>query len=160
MLRIAGLPNVLSGLKFTQLRASERRDVARRSRRRCATAVLWFNELLQEGNAVPLTCGCDDGDHDWYFCPPEDYSQAPDNAPPCSSCKQSIAPGSIVAKFERIDYDEDGEELWSDVFFCEPCADLYFSFSELGFACIDPTENMMGLAKEYAETYGQHEGRK
>lgn len=40
---------------------------------------------------------------------------------------------------------------------CLRCADLYFSFEDLGFECVSPYENMVELAKQYAETYGKQE---
>jgi hypothetical protein len=49
-------------------------------------------------------------------------------------------------------YDPDSINLPS-VFMCERCTDLFFSFDDLGFECVSPYEDMIGLAKEYHDLY-------
>lgn len=118
---------------------------------------------------MPLACSCDnDGDYDWYYTDPDDYTAFPKTRrrKRCSSCKELIEHGEQAARFgrsrparteieERI-YGDDGSD-WeavqlADRWLCERCADLYFSFREVGYDCISPDENMLELAKEYAET--------
>lgn len=115
---------------------------------------------------MSLSCSTgDDGDFSWYYTPPEDFT--PFDRPKrkrCSSCKELISIGALTLKFschrppkneieDRI-YGEDGEIPIADKFLCEGCGDQYFNLSELGF-CIDPTENMIELLKEYVENYGR-----
>ena len=51
-------------------------------------------------------------------------------------------------------YGEDGEIPLAPFYFCEICADLYFSLFELGFECLGPGEDMREMVKEYAVVYG------
>lgn len=118
---------------------------------------------------MPLTCYCDfDGDYSWWYENPDDYEEVPKPNriyPPvkrhkCSSCNKLIAYGSLGARFQRwrnpvsdvereIYQDDWGEVELADMWLCEECADLWFSFNELGFECVSPEENMLELAKEY-----------
>jgi len=36
---------------------------------------------------------------------------------------------------------------------CERCADLYFSFLELGYECVQPEEDMTELSADYADLH-------
>lgn len=112
---------------------------------------------------MPLTCACDSGDDcRWYYDPPDDYwvFKGP-RRKRCSSCQELIAVGTTVAVFGRWRppaddvecriYGEDGEIKLAPMYLCERCADLYFSFCDLGYGCVSPDENMLELAKEYAE---------
>ncbi len=118
---------------------------------------------------MPLSCDCDnDGDYDWFYIVPRDYSTlATKRRKRCSSCKKLIDIGAVIAEFDcyrppkddvedRI-YGEDGEIPIASKYLCEPCADLWYSFRELGFDCIDPTENMNNLARQYAELRSSNE---
>ena len=119
---------------------------------------------------MSLSCSCDfDGDYDWYFYAPDDYSTLEtSHRKRCSSCNTLVDIGSTIARFEcyrqpkwEVEisiYGEDGEIPIADKILCEECADIYFSLYELGFECISPTENMRGLAIEHKET--QLENRK
>jgi hypothetical protein len=115
---------------------------------------------------MPLSCSCDyDGGVAWHYYPPGDYTPARASGARrrCSSCKTLIQYCEPTAVFEcsrpaQSDIEEmiygEGEEIpIADKRLCERCADLYFSFVELGYECIAPDENMIDLAKEYGETH-------
>ena len=121
---------------------------------------------------MPLTCECDlYGDYEWFYERPQDYGTLQTKVRVrCTSCNDLIDLGAVVAVFacyrfpksdleENIYGGEDAEIQLADKRICERCADLYFSFEELGFACVSPTENMMELAKEYADVYGPREAK-
>jgi len=114
---------------------------------------------------MTLSCSCDtDGDFAWYYEPPRDYSTLESKRRKrCSSCNDLIDIGSTIARFlvyrpvktfveERI-FGDDGEVYLADKILCEKCADLYFSFDDLGFSCVAPDENMIELAREYSQVY-------
>lgn len=116
---------------------------------------------------MPLTCYCEwepePGNWCWYG--PDDYSTfEASRRKRCSSCHNLIDHASIVAKFERrripatdvevAIFGEEGEIPLAPFYLCEECADLWFSFHDLGFECVGPEENMRDLVKEYAEVYG------
>lgn len=116
---------------------------------------------------MPLSCSCDfDYEPGSWFCEhPADYSTLETaKRRRCSSCGDLIDIGATVAKFPRWRvpetfvevniFGEDGQIPLAPSYFCERCADLFFSLAELGFECITPTENMVEMVKEYAETYG------
>lgn len=124
---------------------------------------------------MPLSCECPDGGFvDWFYESPDDYMEM-DYRPlrlellfggqlikvrrkRCSSCKDFIQQGSMVAKFTRFRGALTNKEArargdiikLAPVYLCERCSDLYFSFSELGYTCIAPDEDMLELAEEYA----------
>ncbi len=114
---------------------------------------------------MSLSCGYNDGDFSWFYTPPNDFT--PFEGPKrkrCSSCKELIDIGALSLKFscyrppkdeieDRI-HGEDGEIPIADKHLCEKCGDQYFNLSELGF-CIDITNNIMDLLKEYVEEYGR-----
>ena len=115
---------------------------------------------------MPLTCWCDTfGDYDWYYNTPDDYDTLrTKRRVRCSSCRDLIDIGAVIALFscyrppcseieDRI-WGDDGEVPIADKRLCEKCADLFFSFDDLGFRCVAPDEHMSSLAKEYAEIYG------
>lgn len=113
---------------------------------------------------MPLGCGYYDGDCEWYFVVPDDYSIAQrtksGRRKKCS-CGTLINPGEICLVFDcsrtpRTDIEERiyGDEVpLANRLLCERCADLYFSFFELGFNQVSPNESMPDLAKEYAAIY-------
>lgn len=112
---------------------------------------------------MPLSCSCD-GNYDWYYIPPDDYSTFLEKRRKrCSSCNELVNIGETIAEFschrqpkdeieERI-YGECGEIDIANKILCEKCAGIYFSLQELGFECVSPVENMRDLAKEHIETY-------
>lgn len=113
---------------------------------------------------MPLSCSCDYPDIcEWYYTDPDDYTvmSGTGRRKRCSSCGELIALGSITARFRRWRNPRSDieESIYSDevplasMYLCERCADLYFSFVELGFECVGPWENMLELAHEYAEEY-------
>jgi hypothetical protein len=114
---------------------------------------------------MPLSCGYGDEDSSWFFIPPDDFTtfEGPKRKR-CCSCKELIDIGALSLKFachrppkneieDRI-YGEDGEIPLADKFLCEPCGDQFMNLEALGF-CIDITENMIDLLKEYVENYGR-----
>lgn len=116
---------------------------------------------------MPLTCKCDTeivpGMTVWYA--PTDYSTLPGTRRKrCASCETLISPKDTVTAFNRCKipstdieirmYGEYGEIPRATQYHCEECADLWFSFRELGFKCINPDENVRNLTQEYAELYG------
>lgn len=121
---------------------------------------------------MPLSCYCDSDDCSWYYRAPDDYEKFLETKrrKRCSSCNDLIAHGEMVARFNcnrpakddvelRI-YGDDPEAIpMADKWLCERCADLYFSFVELGFDCVAPDENMLELAKDYANSRQTGEGR-
>ena len=116
---------------------------------------------------MSLSCSCDfGGECDWYFDTPSDYSTLnTKRGRKCCSCGDKIKPGETVVRFNRTrpprsEYEERrfGDD-WDAIplaswYQCERCADLFFSFAELGFECVSPAEDMRELAKEYAAVYG------
>ena len=107
---------------------------------------------------MSLSCECGDAEERWYYGP-SDYSKlATKYSRKCCSCKEKISVGDICVEFlrarrtnsdveERIYGDEIRTAPW---YMCERCGDLYFSLEELGF-CIDISDSMLDLVKEYAE---------
>jgi predicted RNA-binding Zn-ribbon protein involved in translation (DUF1610 family) len=118
---------------------------------------------------MSLSCSCDYDGYGPYYYPPDDYSVMPDNKrrKRCSSCGTLIEHGSTVAEFtrDRCPQSDIEESIYGDgpsvplasVFLCETCADLYFSFYELGFECVSPYDNMRDLLKDYAALRGEGE---
>ena len=114
---------------------------------------------------MSLSCSCD-SEYAWYFDIPEDYSAFPSQGrrKRCS-CGELIEHECTCLKFrcwrlpkdeveERIHGGDDAEVSIADKWLCERCADLYFSFVELGYECVHPGENMVDLAKNML-TIGQ-----
>ena len=110
-----------------------------------------------------LTCACYESEEpDWWWHVPEDYTRLPTKRRQrCKSCWCLIDVGATCAKFARSRgpkdeienriYGEDSDDIQMAAWwFCERCADLYFSLTELGY-CIDPQDDMRELVKEYAE---------
>lgn len=113
-----------------------------------------------------LSCHCPEcDDAEWFYTPPENYELIPHRISNrrfrCASCKQLIDHGSTVIRFERtrpaasaIEERIFGEHSYAvpiaPLFWCERCADLYWSLTELGY-CVGPEEDVRELVKEYAE---------
>lgn len=123
---------------------------------------------------MSLSCSCDyDGEADWYWWPPKDYSiykKLRGQHCCCKGCTHMIGYGQTVGEVTRsrppthweIEYivgwgDEADPEFkyLASAFMCERCTDLFFSFQDLGFECVSPYESMVGLAKEYHDIYGR-----
>jgi hypothetical protein len=109
---------------------------------------------------MPLSCGCDEDSCTWFFFPPKDYTSAHviGRRHRCT-CGDLIDHGSTCLKFDIFRYPTSDieERIYGDEvplaarWLCERCADLYFSFVELGFDCVNPEENMLELIAEYAD---------
>lgn len=111
---------------------------------------------------MSLSCSCA-SEYAWYFDTPKDYSVFPKQGKrKRCSCGELIEHEAICLKFkcwrlpddeveERIYGGDDAEVPIADKWLCERCADLYFSFVELGYECVHPGENMVELVKEYAD---------
>ena len=112
--------------------------------------------------SLSCSCGYDyDSDYNRFFTPPGCYSQFDQEKGECSSCGATLLRGHLCAKFLEYEFDDEGTEVeTAPQYLCERCADLYFSFLELGFTCVCPDDNMPELAKEYADVYGQKEDQK
>lgn len=114
---------------------------------------------------MSLSCACSYEESDWYYLEPEDYRTYPVAArrKKCASCGERIKSGHLCTEFERYrfarnDIEEricgSDNEIWlASMWLCERCSDLYFSFDELGYSCVDPWENMLDLAHEYADLH-------
>jgi hypothetical protein len=110
---------------------------------------------------VSLSCSCyTGGDIEWWWYNPDDYSTLDTSRRKrCKSCGVLIDIGATVAKFRRTRYPRNDveERIYGEAeeipqapwYHCEACADQFFNLSELGF-CVDPTDNMRELVREYA----------
>jgi len=110
---------------------------------------------------MSLTCSCD-GDYDWYYDKPDDYSLLETNRRRrCVSCNDLIELGATVTlhtcwRPPNCDYEENrfGDEVQlANKYHCEKCADIEFNLTELGF-CINLGDNMNDLLHDYHEVYG------
>jgi hypothetical protein len=124
-------------------------------------------QVESEGGMMGLSCDCGGGDYAWWYEPPDDYCKlTTKRRRRCFSCKELIDIGATAAKFDRwreyrndIEWRIYGDDVpLSPEYFCEECADLFFSLDELGF-CITLTEgeSMKDLVSEYHEFYGPPE---
>jgi hypothetical protein len=116
---------------------------------------------------MPLTCSCPDIDEDtaWFFIEPDDFTKLnTKKRKRCCSCKKLININDTCIKFTRFRfsrtdveikiYSEDVEIPIASFYMCEKCGDQYYNLSNLGF-CIDISENMFELLKEYSKEYGR-----
>ena len=100
-----------------------------------------------------LSCDCGDGDYEWFYELPDDFSTMHKNPGiPCCSCKKAIGYGATVLKFECMDIED---KPIPNKYLCEKCGDLYLSFVDLGFCDTSPDQLMTELLAEYHETYGR-----
>jgi hypothetical protein len=104
---------------------------------------------------MPLLCGYDWNDVDWWYISPEDFEQyTPMRGKRCCSCKTMIRHGDSAGRFERGRYPNNDIEdriYGSEVplaawWMCERCAGLFFSLEDLGYSITLP-DNMVTLAK-------------
>lgn len=117
-----------------------------------------------------LTCSCDydpePGDKIWLE--PKDYTPlATKQARKCCSCKAAIMPSELCAEVPRKKipetdieiriYGEEGKPL-APAWLCERCADLCFSFIELGY-CAEPWADQRELLAEYVDMHAPAELR-
>ena len=111
---------------------------------------------------MSLSCDCD---IDWYPDPGDVIGYPPDEytildtprRKRCMSCKELIALGSQVGRFEHYKipegdieeriYGDDGEVPRAPRYMCEACMDIYFSLTELGYCISD--NNMRAALTEY-----------
>ena len=110
---------------------------------------------------MPLTCYCDDGEFDWYYRRPNDYSEMPERKrrTRCSSCGSLLNAKDTVTEFEcyrepssDVEYEiYDDQVPLASKWLCETCSDLWFSLDDLGFKCVAPDEPIRDLVREYAE---------
>jgi hypothetical protein len=115
-----------------------------------------------------LSCACDEWDGEgvaWTF--EHDFVQfmgtyKHNRRKRCCSCKRLIDLGSLCVKFERfrmaisnIEYNihGDSEIPMADWYMCESCGEIFLNLDALKF-CIDITEPMPELLKEYHEMTG------
>lgn len=115
---------------------------------------------------MSLSCGCPDGDYEYWFSPPCDFEKLKTSRRQrCYSCKQLIDVGDDVGVFgswrsPRSDIEDriHGDEVhMANKYMCEECAGLYFTFEDLGF-CITLGGNMRDLIKDYQDI--QHWNRR
>lgn len=108
-----------------------------------------------------LSCLCDyDGDGWWYYKPDDYQMLTTGRRCRCCSCHALIDIGAQCVRFSRARHarSEIEENIHGDVielaywYMCEPCGDIYYSLSELGF-CITLGDSMPELLEEYVETY-------
>lgn len=113
-----------------------------------------------------LTCSCPDIEDDmWSYIEPDDFTiLSTVKRKRCKSCNKLINIGDTSLRFNRLRYPKndieeriygEGNEIdLAPYYMCEKCGDQYFNLSALGF-CIDITEYMFNLLKEYREIYGR-----
>ena len=99
---------------------------------------------------------------DWWYWSPGGYTEAPPGRRRrrCCSCRELIAHGATVARFERArapvtdaEADRSDEVPLAPWWMCERCADVFFSLEDLGF-CLDLDHNVMRTLAEYQARYG------
>lgn len=112
---------------------------------------------------MSLACECYNDSPEWWWFQPDGYTTLTrKRRRRCKSCGALIDVGSVCAEFTRT-RDANGEieeRIYGsgpDVplpswWHCERCADLFFSLTELGY-CVDPSESMLALVKEYASEH-------
>lgn len=112
---------------------------------------------------MSVACYCGDGDHDWFYYPPADFSKLETSRRQrCYSCRELITIGADCGKFgrdrypaseieERI-YGEGSEVPLADVYMCEECVGLFWSITDLGFCInLERGEKMRNLVKELGD---------
>lgn len=107
-----------------------------------------------------LSCSYDDDNYSWFFEIPSGFSTLQTSRRKrCCSCNNLINKNATVLPFNRYRQFQteieqriygDSEINIATFYMCEPCGDQYLNLSELGF-CIDITENMFDLLKEYQD---------
>lgn len=115
-----------------------------------------------------LTCSCDDsaepGDKLWME--PKGYGHlATKRSRKCCSCKNRIEIGELCAEVPRVKVPEtdievriygEEEKPLASAWMCERCADLCFSFIELGY-CAEPWEDQRELLADYVDMHAPAE---
>ena len=114
---------------------------------------------------MSLSCSCQEWDGDgWAFYGATDFKKfEASRRKRCCSCKVLIDIGTDALEFERFRYpisqiEEDiygngGEITLASYWMCEKCGEIYLNLDDLGF-CVDITEKMSDLLKEYQEMTG------
>ena len=115
---------------------------------------------------MSLSCSCEydpaPGDIVWEG--PENYAPlTTKRSRKCCSCNVRIAVGDLCAEVPRFKVPESDIELriygendkpLASVYMCEECADLCFSFVDLGY-CASPWEDQRDLLADYVEMQGE-----
>ena len=112
---------------------------------------------------MSLSCYCDDGDFDWYYNGPDDYTTLnTKRSRKCCSCKARIKVGDLCVKFTRCERPNEESVSWrihgderplAPYFMCEACGDQYFNLEALGFCISVGSDNMQRLREEYVACY-------
>lgn len=112
---------------------------------------------------MSLSCSCSEWDGEgtgFYY--PEDYTiYNKTRRKRCNSCNQMISHGDTCIEFKRyrgatefeIDrgiYSDECVIPLASEYFCETCADGYFSLTEIGY-CVTPDDEVSELLLEYQE---------
>jgi hypothetical protein len=112
-----------------------------------------------------LSCSCQEWDGDgWAYFGARDFKKfEAARRKRCCSCKKLIDIGTDALEFERFRYPISKVELdiygdgnaidIASYWMCEKCGEIYLNLDDLGF-CIDITEKMTDLLKEYQEMAG------
>lgn len=113
---------------------------------------------------MSLSCSCPDLEYcEWFFIQADDFTTLQTSKRKrCKSCNELIDIGAMCLKFNRYRHPKDDIERYiygyddaeipiASYYHCESCGDQYFNLTELGF-CIDITDNIFDLLKEYQES--------
>lgn len=103
---------------------------------------------------MTLSCDYDDnGDGDWWYHDPGDYTTMPKfrARKRCCSCHDLIDAATTSVKFECFKRARYKSIIpMADRWMCERCADLYFSLVELEY-CYYMGDDVREMVREYAE---------
>ena len=114
---------------------------------------------------MSLSCSCQEWDGDgWAFYGATDFKKfEASRRKRCCSCQNLIGIGDDALEFERFRYPitQVEEDIYGDgceiplasYWMCENCGEVYLNLDDLGF-CVDITEKMSDLLKEYQEMTG------
>lgn len=112
---------------------------------------------------MSLSCYCGDTDeYEWLYSFSEDFVRLnTTRRKRCSSCGILLNIGSECLKFyrERKANSEIEERIYGDMVplaplhMCGECSEIFLNLDAVGY-CLDPTENMHSLLREYHELTG------
>lgn len=115
-----------------------------------------------------LTCSCSDdyGPGDKLWMEPKGYAPlTTKRSKKCCSCKARIEIGALCAEVPRVKIPEtdieiriygEEEKPIASAWMCERCADLCFSFIDLGY-CAKPWEDQRELLADYVDMHAPAE---